>query len=274
MKKFKTCFLLFCITIMILSGCGMREEAKVVSAEGSTDSAIEQENSFSGRAEASETVKVVSKQSGKVSEIFVDIGSDVEKGQTLFQLDARDLAANVEAMRASLDTAQIAYGTALDNQKRAETLEENGAMSYADYENNYLNVLKRAEAAVDLAKANLDKAEVAYQDSVVTAPISGTVTDVIVKAGEMVSPQVASIVLVNLDEIKIKLYVSEKKINSLAAGQSCKVEFSAMPDQQFDGVISSISDAMDETSKGYLVNVAVKNSNHKIKNGMFAKVYL
>lgn len=274
MSKFKICVLLFCLSAFLLSGCAMREEAKAVSAGEKTDSAAADENAFSGRAEASETVKVVSKQSGRVSEVLVDIGSEVEKGAILFRLDSRDLSANIDVARASLDTAQIAYETALDNQKRAQMLEENGAIGYAEYENNYLNTLERSEAAVNLAKANLDKAQIAYDDSIVSAPIRGTVTEVNIKTGEMASAQAASVVLVNLDEVTIKLYVNEKKINALEVGQSYKVEFSAIPDTSFEGRISSISDSMDDSSKGYLVNVTVPNPSHVIKDGMFAKVNL
>jgi len=274
MNKLKTYILFFCLLTVILSGCSLREEANIVSAGESSDSNVIRESTFSGRAEAGETVKIVSKLSGKVSEVNVDIGSDVEKGQILFRLDARELSAGVDAARANLDNAQIAYDTALNNQKRAEILEADGAMGRAEYENNYLNVLKKADAAVDLARANLDKALIVYDDSTVTAPIRGTVTEVNIEAGEMVGTQSPSIVLINLDEMIIKLYVSEKKINSLKVGQTYRVEFWAIPDKSFNGEISSISGAMDEASKGYLVNIAVKNPEHTIKDGMFANVYL
>ena len=275
MKKRKINILMISLLIVILlGGCTLREEAKTVSAEEDQDSYTDQESTFSGRAEASETVALVSKLSGKVVEINADIGSNVEKGQKLLHLDARELSACVDAARANLDNAKIAYQTALDNQKRAETLLENGAIGSADYENNYFNVLKRTEAAVDLARANLDKTVIAFEDSTIAAPIRGTVTEVNVATGEMVSIQSPCIVLINLDEINIKLYASEKKINSLQVGQSYKVEFSAIPGKSFEGQISSISGAMDEVSKGYQVNLVVKNPEHEIKDGMFARVYL
>jgi cobalt-zinc-cadmium efflux system membrane fusion protein len=275
MRKLEMNILICCLlTVLLFGGCALREEANIVSAETTQASGTAEENTFSGRAEAIETVEIVSKLAGKVSEVNVKIGSDVEKGQTLLQLDARELAANVDAARASLDNAEIAYQTALENQKRAEMLLENGAIGSADYENNYLNVLKRAGAAVDLARASLEKALIAYQDSTVTAPINGTVTEVNIETGEMTSMQIPCIVLINLDEINIKLYVGEKKINSLQVGQSYKVEFSGIPGKSFEGAVSSISGAMDEVSKGYRVDVTVLNSEHEIKDGMFAKVYL
>ena len=274
MRKSEIRFIVIWLFVFLLTGCGVSKEAETVSSEGSTGSAISQENSQSGRVEAGETVKVVSKQTGKASEVYVEIGSEVEKGQPLLQLDARDLAAAVDGAGANLKNARIAYETAWDNEERARVLKDNGAIGVADYENNYLNVMERAKAAVDLAQATLDKAEIAYEDSTVTAPISGIISEVNVKAGELVSAQSTSVVIINLDEMEVKIYVDEQKINSLAVGQRYKVEIAAIPDRSFEGEITGISGAMDTSSKGYLVNIAVENPEHLIKDGMFAKVNL
>jgi cobalt-zinc-cadmium efflux system membrane fusion protein len=275
MIKHKMTGLILCLLVVLFTGCGaQREEAKTVSTLNSTEAAISQENSQSGKAEASDTVKVVSKLSGKTSAVNVDVGSEVTAGQTLLQLDARDLAAAVDVARANLDSSQITYQTAMDNEERAKMLLENGAIGPVDYENNYKAVLERAKASVDLAQANLDKAQIAYSDCTVTAPISGVVTEVNVKAGELVSAQSPFVVIVNLDEVKVKLYINEKIINSLTVGQSCRVELPAIPDQSFEGTIISISDKMSDSSKGYLVNITVKNPEHVIKDGMHVEVDL
>ncbi len=275
MSKFKSYLLFLFLLVFIMSGCtAQREEAEIVSADVSSDAEITEGSTLSGRAEAGEIVKVISKQSGKASEVYVGIGSEVEKGQALLQLDARDLSAGVDAARAKLENDRIAYQSAQDNEKRAKMLKDNGALGIADYENNYLNVLERAKSAVDLAQASLDKAKIAYEDSTVTAPISGTVAEVNVDPGELVNSQIPSIVIINLDEMLVKLYVSEKKINDLEVGQSYKAELDAIQDKLFEGVISSISGAMDDSSKGYLVNISINNPDHLIKDGMFVRVYL
>ncbi len=275
MSKQKKAGLILCLWVVFFTGCGaQREEAQTVSTSNSTEAAISQENRQSGKAEASDTVKVVSKLSGKASAVNVDVGSEVTSGQTLLQLDARDLAAAVDVARANLDSSQITYQTAKDNEERAKMLLENGAIGSVDYKNNYKAVLERAKASVDLAQANLDKAEIAYSDCTVTAPISGVVTEVNVKTGELVSAQSPCVVIVNLDEVKVKLYINERIINSLMVGQSCKVELPAIQDQSFEGTIISISDKMNDSSKGYPVNITVKNPEHLIKDGMHVEVNL
>jgi len=274
MNKFRRSILLVCL-LLFSSGCiPQQEEAKIVSSEKDVSVATVQDSTVSGRAEAGQTVKVVSKLSGKAAEVSVEMGSAVKKGQVLLRLDARDLEASVNAARASLENAQIAYKYALTNQQRVEQIMTSGAMSIADYENNYVSVLERSETAVSLAQANLDKAVITYEDSNVLAPINGTVTVANVKAGELVSSQIPVATIINLDEVQIYVLVNEKKINSLKLGQSFKVDLPAIPDKSFSGKITNISGGMDTASKAYPVKITVKNPGHLIKDGMFARVYL
>jgi len=258
-----------------LSGCGSRPEAKLTSSAPAKAAVTAiTEPTVSGRAEAAQSVKVVSKQAGKVAEVYVDMGSAVKQGQLILQLDARDLQASVDSARASLDSAKITYKYALANQQRAAKLKNSGALSQADYDNNYQGVLERAEAAVNLAQATLDKAVISYEDSMVKAPISGTVTVLNVKSGEYISPQNPAVTIINLDEVQIKLYVNENKINDLKTGQTYKVSVPAIPGQTFQGKITNISGAADTASKAYPVKLTIQNPRHLIKDGMYSCVSL
>lgn len=280
MNRFKSCILLLFIMIYLLSGCAsFRQEAKIVGSEQANSDEIVQDkesekDELSGRAEAGESVTVMSKSTGKVTEVLADVGSEVKKGQVLFCLDSRDLAASIDVAKANLENANIAYKYALENQQRAKQLNSEGAMSNAEYDNTYASVLERAQSAVNLAQANLEKAQIAYDDSTIVAPMDGTVTEVNVEVGELVSPQIKTLTIVNLNEIKVNILVNEKKINSLKVGESFSVAFSAIPDQTFSGKITDISEARDSASKAYPVRVIVDNPNHLIKDGMFARIYL
>lgn len=280
MNRFKSSILLLFIMIYLLSGCAsFRQEAKIVGSEQANSDEIAQDkepekDELSGRAEAGESVTVMSKSTGKVTEVLADVGSEVKKGQVLLCLDSRDLAASIDVAKANLENANIAYKYALENQQRAKQLNLEGAMSNAEYDNTYASVLERAQSAVNLAQANLEKAQIAYDDSTIVAPMDGTITEVNVEVGELVSPQIKTLTIVNLNEIKVNILVNEKKINSLKVGESFSVAFTAIPDQIFSGKITDISEARDSASKAYPVRVIVDNPNHLIKDGMFARMYL
>ncbi len=269
-RKRTALLLLSAILLLSFCSCG-RKEAKLISAEETTALASEQDDALSGRAEAGKSVEVVSKLSGTVSEVFDEAGADVEKGQSLFCLDARDLSANVDAAKASLNNAQIVYAAAKDDEARAKELQTNGALSLVAYENT-ANALDRAKASADLAQAALDKASISYGDSKISSPISGTVSELDVKAGELVSPQIKAVRIIDLDTMTIKLYVKEKKINSFEVGKVCKVSVPAASDKNFEGTVINMSGAMDASSKGYLVEISVGNPDHLIKDGMFASI--
>jgi len=275
MKKIRG--LVWCLLLLALfiSGCSANQQkASLVSDAQAVQTVQNQANTVTGRAEAGDTVKVVSKLAGKASEVTVDMGSEVTKGQVLVRLDARDLEATVNACRATLDNAQIAYKYAGINQQRADKLKDSQAISTADYDNNAASVTEKSEAAVRLAQANLDKAVVAYNDSIVLSPISGTVTACNVNAGELVNNQTPVATIINLDQIKIMIYVNEKQINSIKLGQTFKVEIPSIPGQTFTGKVTNISGAMDTAAKAFPVKITVENPQHLIKAGMFAKVYL
>ncbi|MBN7771805.1 efflux RND transporter periplasmic adaptor subunit [Clostridium aminobutyricum] len=281
MNKCRIYIVLMIVIVFLLSGCTLfRQEAKIVDDKSDTEKvtaqqgSIDEKDALSGRAEAGEAVSVVSKTAGKVAAVLADIGSEVKKGQVLLRLDARDLEASVESAKASLESANVAYKYALENQQRAVTLKAQGAMSLADYQNNYESVLEKAQSTVDLARANLDKAEIAYQDSIIVAPMDGTVTKSTVEVGELVNSQTPAFTIVNLDQVKIQILVNENKINSLRVGQTYQVKLSAIPEETFVGKITDISEAMDTDSKAYPVRITVENPQHLIKDGMFAKVYL
>lgn len=280
MTRFKSGILFLLLIVFLLSGCAsFRQEAKIVGSEQEQSEGVIQDtesekSGLSGRAEAGESVTVMSKSTGKAMEVLADVGSEVKKGQVLLCLDSRDLAASVDVAKANLENAYIAYKYAVENEQRAKQLNAEGAMSNAEYDNTYASVLERAQAAVSLAQANLDKAQIAYDDSTIVSPIDGTVTEVNVKAGELVSPQIKAFTIVNLNEIKVNILVNEEKVNSLEVGESFKVALSAIPDQTFSGKITDISEAKDLASKAYPVRISVDNPDHLIKDGMFARVYL
>lgn len=278
MNKMKRYALLLFLVLFLLTGCvSARQEAKIIDSGQKNEGQILNEDAkreLTGRAEAGESVIVMSKATGKAETVLVDVGSEVKQGQTLLQLDSRELQAGIDAARATVDNANVSYKYALDNEQRARKLKDEGAMSIADYDNGYASVLERAESAVNLAQASLEKAQLAYNDCTITAPLEGTITECNVEAGELVSPQVKAFTIVNLNQIKIELLVNEKKINSLKTGQKCEVTLAALPGQAFSGSITDISDAMNAASKAYPVQITVENPNHLIKDGMFAKVNL
>lgn len=227
---------------------------------------------INGKLEAVQTASVVSKVTGKVREVKVDVGVGVKKGQVLMNLEADDLQANIEVVRSALDSAQIAHDLAAKNYERGKALLASGALSQASFDDNYEGAYRKTEAALRSARANLEKARIAYEDTFIKAPFSGVITARSVNPGEIVLPQAPVISMVNLDQVLVKLGVGESQINQLKTGQTAEVTVAAASPKVFIGTITAISPAADLQTKAYTVKIQVDNPRHILKPGMFAEV--
>ncbi|MDD3365571.1 MAG: biotin/lipoyl-binding protein, partial [Syntrophomonas sp.] len=158
--------LVLLMQFLFLSGC---EKVKTTSTNSNLvfnglevkKGQLQNDALVSGKIEAGQMANVVSKVSGKVGQVNVDVGSKVKKGQVLLNLEANDLEVNIDATQAAADTARINYDLALKQHQRGQSLLSSYAISQADYENNFQGVYLKAEAGLRLAQSNLEKAQIA-----------------------------------------------------------------------------------------------------------------
>ena len=206
----------------------------------------------------------------------------------------------IQADQSSLASAQARFEVAEANYRRGQQLLAAGAMSQADferYELDYKNAkdsvnqaasklqvdqagiqvaqagVQQAQAGLDAARAQLALARQAYEDSFIRAPFTGVVTARNVNPGEMAATTPV-VTLVNLDRVEVKAMVGEGVINQLKQGQKVQVKVSAVSEQPFEGVITSISPAADPTTKAFPIKVEIANPKNILKPGMFAEVQL
>jgi HlyD family secretion protein len=124
-----------------------------------------------------------------------------------------------------------------------------------------------AQAAVDAAQASLDNANL-------LAPFAGTITEVDVKTGDLVSNGTAAFRIDDLTSIYVDLEVSEVDLPSLRVGQPTTLEFDAIPDKTYTGEVTDIG-MIGSVSQGvvnYPVTVRITNADENIKPGMTASV--
>ncbi|MEN6390132.1 MAG: efflux RND transporter periplasmic adaptor subunit [Syntrophomonas sp.] len=278
MKRFLSLSLaLFLAGVLVLSGCSSKNTSSLPTQNIST-AVVKTSNSgnpiISGKIEAVAVANVVSKNTGKVAQVNVDIGSQAEKGQILVALESDELAANIESAQAALDTAQINLDQAGQNLDRAKILLSSGAMSQSDFQNNYQSQYQKAEASFRSSEAALKKAQITYSDSFIRAPFDGMVTACNVHPGEMASISTTVVSLVNLDQVVIKGLVDENQINNLKLDQQVQVSVSAAMPELLTGYVCNISPAAESSTKAYPVKVRVDNPNHLLKPGMFGEVRL
>lgn len=293
MNKYNYYIVVLVCILFVLSGSalyiksrenkGLLVNVTTTRAEASSGNEIP---SLSGKLEAQQSANVVSKTTGRVGSVKVDIGSMVKTGDVLVTLDASELAASVSQAEAAVgvarnnyNTAQIDYETARLNYERNKSLYEQGAISLSLFQNNYEQPFKKAEqyakygseATLQQALAALELARANYANSIITSPINGVVTAKNINPGELATTSVTLVTIVNLDRVFLQTAVDETYINKLKEGSTIPVKVAAIHDEVFSGVVSNISQAASTSNKGFTVKILIDNISHLLKPGMFAE---
>ena len=131
--------------------------------------------------------------------------------------------------------------------------------------------IKSVEAQVRQTKAALDMAKYQLKNTQITAPISGKVTSITVSSGEMVSPSVPLLSIIDVSRIFVKVGISEKDISKIKEGQTVHLEIDAFPEEKFQGEVVSKGVAVDQMSKTLEVKIEILQSEVDIPIGVFAR---
>ncbi|MDR1135715.1 MAG: efflux RND transporter periplasmic adaptor subunit [Clostridiales Family XIII bacterium] len=214
---------------------------------------------ITGRIEAVDEVSVLPKMAGAVTNVYVELGSRVSAGTILFSLDSTQLAVNLNQAKTSLDSASVIY-------ERMGRLLDEGVIPLQNYE--------QAQVSYVLAYETYAAAQDAYNNAVVTSPISGYVTSVNVSSGTLATQAVPAVTIANIDRLVINAGLSEKMINKVALGDTVNVLVKSASEESVQGRITAISPAPVTGSLTYPIKISLENSDSRIKPGMFAEVML
>lgn len=274
---------------------------------------VENKIKINGKVVANEEIAVIPKAMGIVTKVNVKLGDLVDEGSTLFTIEQDDIAKSVEQasnaveMASSgvsqaengLQTAKLNYEVnkekienALLNLERIEKLYEEGAVSKSELEQvqlaadrKNLDILagqvNQAEIAHQQALKQLRQAEIAHEqalsglgNTVVKSPMSGYVSELNVKEGQIVTSSQPAAMIVEMDKVYIQVNVVENIVNRLEVGQEVEVNVPAAFDEYVASTISYISPTTDSMTQLYAVRIYIDNPDQKIKPGMNGEVRL
>lgn len=211
---------------------------------------------LNGTVHAASEVNVVAETSGKVVTVYADVGKRVSSGDVLVRIDD-------ELKLASYKTAQASYDKSSSDFEKAKSLFEQKVISDSELQGTKLAFMK---AESDLLAARRD-----YENARVRSPQSGVVTAKSVSVGSMLSPGAAVAHVVDGDNLKISVLVSERDVLKIRAGMGVSVESDMYPDSVFKGTVSSVSPKGD-AALTFPVEIALKSeANNPLYDGMSAR---
>ncbi|MBI3653517.1 MAG: efflux RND transporter periplasmic adaptor subunit [Acidobacteria bacterium] len=196
--------------------------------------------------------------------------------------DAQARLAETNARRyqnlvATGDVSQIVYDQA---RTQADTARAQANAAKQQYE-VAINVARQnnqgiatAQAALEAARAQVAIARKAVNDTVITAPFAGYISERPVALGEYVTPQSKIATLLKTNPIKLKVQLPEGDAARARRGVTVSATVAAFPNTEFSGQVSDVNPALDPASRTVTVEVNLKNDNNRLKPGMFASAKL
>ena len=234
---------------------------------------------YSAAISGVQTVEIRPQVSGMITDILIEEGESVRKGQVLFIIDqtpykaAYEIAvANVKSAEASLSTAKLIYES---NKK----LYEQDVVSEFDLMTAQ-NDLTDAEARLTLCKAEEVNARNNLSYTEVRSPVNGVASMIPYRVGALVSSSISQPLVTVSDDSKVYAYFSmaeNQMLDMVKQYGSLKNAIKQMPEVELmmsngdmyehTGKINAISGTISESTGAVSIRAVFNNRNHLLRNG-------
>ncbi|MEM7022136.1 MAG: efflux RND transporter periplasmic adaptor subunit [Pseudomonadota bacterium] len=233
------------VGVMLLAGCEQQvaEQPEIVRPVRAIQiGAADAVNSrwFPGRAQATQEADLAFEVAGRVIERPIDVGDQVETGQTLIALDPRDFQNDLDAAEGEQERAQA-------QRDRVQQAAQTGAVSQQD--------LTDAEADLRIAQSEVRIRKKALEDTKLAAPFDGVIAAIFVENFENI--QAKENVLRMLDTSKIEMIVDIPESGIVLAPyvEDVRVRFDVFPDREFPAAIKEIGSEASRDTRTFPVTV-------------------
>jgi RND family efflux transporter MFP subunit len=155
--------------------------------------------------------------------------------------------------------------------ERAQRLSNQDAMSQQQFD-AVKTQYEAIQAQAEQAESAVVSTKSQFKDATITAPISGIIGQRFYEVGDMASPAMPVVSIVQMDRVKIVFDVTEGDYGRLGVGQNAEIKVRSFPDKVFTGKVSKISPVLDPLTRMAKVEVLIANKDKKLKPGMFGDV--
>ena len=282
---------LLCLCLLVLAACGKKSAENGPPKMPPPDVgviAVQPQNTpltrdLVGRLSAYRSADVRARVSGVLLKRDYEEGTDVERGQLLFEIDPTPLKAVLSAAQASLAQAQATWTNNKVTAQRVRELAPKGYVSKADLD-NALAAERSSAAAVQAARANVQTARINLGYANVTAPISGRAGQQQVTEGALVGNGAATLLTTveQIDPLYVNFTLSVESLENMRqaqregnvtlAGQNKASVRIALPDGSTyaePGTVNFSAATVNPATGAVDLRATIPNPKHVLLPGMY-----
>lgn len=254
------------IALAMLAGCsGNKDKASQTDVEEAipvkvlkmkkTD--IAKTLDYAANLEADKQVFYAPAATGRIENIYVEVGDRIKKGQLLVEMD-----------KTQLHQAEVQLQNLETEYNRAVQLNKTGSISKQAYD--------AAVTQYEVAKSNVDFLK---ENTRMEAPFDGIVTGKYFENKELYTgaafggatkPSIIAIEKIN--PMKAYVNLSEQYYLTVKPGTKIQLKSNIYPDQVFEGTVSIVYPAIDPASRTFTVEIKIPNKDEALRPGMYGTI--
>lgn len=206
---------------------------------------------------------------GSILQTLVDQGQAVRRGQTLARIEAGGLQDVYLSARAGVTAASNNADIARRELERSEKLLVAGAIAERDIEQARRSAIA-ANAALADARARLATAQKQVGNTVITAPISGIVSERPVSAGDVVQPGALLFTVVDPSSMRLEGSVPAEQLAQVRLGAPVTFTVNGYPGRSFTGKVTRVNPTADPATRQVRIVISIPNAEGRLVGGLFA----
>ena len=238
---------------------------------------ISQLVSATGTLQPTAQVNVGTQVSGTIVRVFTDFNQPVKAGQVLAEMDPALFRSAVKQAQASVASAQAQLALASGNEERNRSLVQQQFIARQVLD-NAIQQREAAQAALEVARAQLDRAQTDLANSVIRSPVDGVLVDRKVDVGQPVAASFQTpnlfVIARDLSRMEIHTSVSEADVGAVREGMPVQFRVDAQYDRRFEGKVQQIrlNPKSEQGVVTYNVVISADNGERLLLPGMTARV--
>lgn len=267
-----------------VAGCGRATTAAATDAEAATPRHVytttltAQERTeklrLVGTVEPVHDITLSAVVQGRIVERLADVGATVAEGEVLLRIEDTRIRLDAERAQAELKRLRAVLTQAQRDLTRAENLYRDKIASEDTVEAARTQVHIN-EAAVQAQRALADRLQQDVADTQVRSPVAGHVVERHIDLGELVSPGVPLMRVVDTSRIIVRTRVNEVDVVKVTLGATAHLSLDAYDGTPLTGTVSAIAAQADRATRTFPVEITLPNrTDRPLLAGMVARITL